>query len=93
MLDNSQNNIFGSKTNKILPEESINVVSYDLTEAKPKSETPNKREKGSIVWFLIITICTIGIPLSNLFLFQFQPISLSRGIDKNNLAFNDINRS
>jgi hypothetical protein len=46
-----------------------------------------------MLWFIIITICTLGIPLTNLFLYQFQPISLARGIDKNNLSFNDISRS
>lgn len=92
MLENSQDHILASNSNKIHPEESLNVITQDILDVKTKPEAP-KRLKGSMIWFIIITICTLGIPLTNLFLYQFQPISLARGIDKNNLSFNDIARS
>jgi len=38
-----------------------------------------KRIGGSTVWFIVIIICTFGVPFANLFLFQFQPVSLARG--------------
>lgn len=92
MLENSQDPIMGSNSNKIHPEQSANVLTQDIIDVKPKAQA-SKRQKGSMLWFIIITICTLGIPLTNLFLYQFQPISLARGIDKNNLSFNDISRS
>lgn len=42
----------------------------------------------------MIVICTFGVPFANLFLFQFQPVSLARGaIDPANLSINNIGRS
>ena len=42
----------------------------------------------------MIIICTFGVPFANLFLFQFQPVSLARGaIDPNNLQINNVGRS
>lgn len=41
-----------------------------------------------------MVICTFGVPFANLFLFQFQPVSLARGaINTSDLQIDNVGRS